>query len=52
MEATANQLLLHLQQDVDQGQERVCADYHKCGEDCADEHVGYLLILREMRGFE
>jgi len=52
VEATANQLLLHLQQNVDQGQERICADYYECGEDCADEHVGYLLILREMRGLE
>lgn len=30
LEAPANELLLHLQQDVDQGQERIWLDHYEC----------------------
>lgn len=38
-----SELLLHLRQDVDQGQERVQVDHHQCGEDRAHQHDGHLL---------
>jgi hypothetical protein len=47
VETPTNQLLLHLQQDVDQGQERLCAHHYECREERVDEYVGYLLVLRD-----
>lgn len=43
MVLAANELLLHILQDVDQGQERVRLDHHRCGKDCSDKHVEHLL---------
>jgi hypothetical protein len=43
VEAPASQLLLCVLAHVGQGEERVCFDYYKCGEDCVDEHVGDVL---------
>jgi hypothetical protein len=45
MEAAAKELLLHIQQDLDQSEERVFTDGHFCGEECVEQYVGYLLIL-------
>ena len=41
----SNQLLLHLRQELGQGQERVGADDYECGEDGVDKYVGD--VLRE-----
>jgi hypothetical protein len=43
VEAPANELLLHVLADVDQGQERVWIDGYECGEECVDEYVGNVL---------
>jgi hypothetical protein len=43
VETAANILLLHIREDVGQGQERVFFDYYKCGEERADEHAEHVL---------
>jgi hypothetical protein len=45
MEAPAKELLLHVQQDLDQSEERVFTDGYFGGEECVDQYVGYLLTL-------
>lgn len=43
MEASADKLLLHLCEDVGQGQGRIQLDDYECGEDSVNEHVEHLL---------
>jgi hypothetical protein len=45
LEAPAGKLLLHICEDVGQGEERVQPDYHQCREDSAYKHAQHLLDL-------